>query len=145
MVKTNSNELGHCPSAVLHPKSGKLGGAMLLPAAGGIPDKHWEKHKRVNEMLGSKLQKPVANPLCAQVRDGGEGVSGVIIPNPKGSYASSKDSRGRHGRAYACGVLFQHCASATAAQGGAHSPASSGRGLMPEAPAARTPGLARGV
>lgn len=86
----------------------------------------------------------MAGLLCAQVRDGGEEVSGVIIPNPKGSYASSKDSRGRHWRPYACGVLFQHFTNSTAAQGGAHSPASSGRGSMPEAPAARTQGLARG-
>lgn len=52
MVKTNSNELDHCPSAVLHPNSEKLGGAMMLPAAGEISGKHWGKHKRVSEMLG---------------------------------------------------------------------------------------------
>lgn len=31
----------------------------------------------------------MAGPLCAQVRGGGEGVSGVMIPNPNGSDASS--------------------------------------------------------
>lgn len=33
--------------------------------------------------------KPVAGPLYPQVRGGGEGVSGVMIPNPNGSDASS--------------------------------------------------------
>lgn len=79
----------------------------------------------------------MAGPLCIQVRDG-EGVSGVILPNPKGSYASSKDSGGRHWRPYACGVEFQHFS------GGVHSPASSGRGSMPEAPAVKDPRSGQG-
>lgn len=60
----------------------------------------------------------MAGPLCTQVRDGGEGVLEVTTLNPKGSYASSKDSGGRHRRPYTCGVVFQHFPSSTAAPGG---------------------------
>lgn len=35
-VKPNSNELDHCPSAALGPKSKSLDGAMILPTAGEI-------------------------------------------------------------------------------------------------------------
>lgn len=74
MVKPNSNELDHCLSAVLHSKSKRLDGSMRLPAAGEISGKHWDKTKRVNEMLKWKLKKPVASLLRAQVRAGGGGV-----------------------------------------------------------------------
>ena len=113
MVKPNSNELDHCPSAALYPRSKRLDGAMMLPAAGEISGNHRDKPKRVGDVEGVEaLQAFRVHRLGMEE----EVRRGVITPNPKGSYPSSKGSRGRPWRPHACGLLFHHSISSTAAR-----------------------------